>query len=450
MRIKKFLSCLLSAALAFACLPMQFICAEEAEEPMENVKVWDGTSDTSWWDDEERVFHISTPEQLAGLRDLVNTGGRSTIGKIFILDNDIYLNDISDYEQWDTKPPKRTFGSIKTFSGAFYGQNHIIYGLYNNVASSNSFISYVDACASIEQINFSNAYISITNGDKSPYYVGILGLVNSPHIKQISVQGEMILTNLYQGEWHIGGLIGSGRSEKGYMIENCKNMMNINITNYLSNRCRVGGIAGTINGGITHCSNSGNIRVENRSSLTLGYSLFSIAGGIVGEADSSEINSCCNIGDIQILGFPDEGGTGGICGVAGEDCRIRNCYNTGVIGGIGGNGVVWKADKCIPCNVYNVGKCAGYAIAPSHALHAYYLTTSTTKAANSSIAKTEANMKTESFAEALGDAFVYVEGDYPKLAWEVGKETICSRGDVNLDESVDIADVVQLQKALLT
>ncbi len=57
-------------------------------------------------------------------------------------------------------------------------------------------------------------------------------------------------------------------------------------------------------------------------------------------------------------------------------------------------------------------------------------------------------MKKQDFAERLGYPFVYVEGEYPKLAWELGEEMIM--GDVNLDEKLTIADVVELQKELLT
>ena len=54
---------------------------------------------------------------------------------------------------------------------------------------------------------------------------------------------------------------------------------------------------------------------------------------------------------------------------------------------------------------------------------AYYASSNTKGVGNyssdSAIAKSDANMKKESFATSLGDAFVYVEGNYPKLAWEV-------------------------------
>ena len=59
----------------------------------------------------------------------------------------------------------------------------------------------------------------------------------------------------------------------------------------------------------------------------------------------------------------------------------------------------------------------------------------------------EAAMKKESFAQTLGDAFVYAEGDFPKLAWEV--YGIVVEGDINNDGMFTLADVIILQKYLL-
>ena len=62
--------------------------------------VWDGTANTSWYDGEETEFHISTPEELAGLAKQIQSG-KTMKGQTFYLDSDIILNDVSDYENWD-------------------------------------------------------------------------------------------------------------------------------------------------------------------------------------------------------------------------------------------------------------------------------------------------------------------------------------------------------------
>ena len=45
--------------------------------------------------------------------------------------NDIYLNDLSNYEEWENTPPVRQSKDILFFSGDFDGNGHTIFGLYS-------------------------------------------------------------------------------------------------------------------------------------------------------------------------------------------------------------------------------------------------------------------------------------------------------------------------------
>lgn len=80
----------------------------------------------------------------------------------------------------------------------------------------------------------------------------------------------------------------------------------------------------------------------------------------------------------------------------------------------------------------------------------YYLASDTLSAIydvddiENTVACTQSEMKIEEFAEKLGDVFVYVNGSYPKLLWEVYEN-----GDVNQDGIVNVADIILLQKYLL-
>ena len=51
-----------------------------------------------------------------------------------MLDNDIYLNDISDFDNWLTQIPQYQWkpinGRFGGFQGSFDGQGHSIYGMY--------------------------------------------------------------------------------------------------------------------------------------------------------------------------------------------------------------------------------------------------------------------------------------------------------------------------------
>ncbi len=96
-------------------------------------------------------YHIQTAAQLRGFAYLQNGAydGASVVaeprdfsGKTIVLDNDIYLNDISDWQEWGKGAyavPWRSIGSLTRndqpvsniqFKGTFDGQGHVIYGLY--------------------------------------------------------------------------------------------------------------------------------------------------------------------------------------------------------------------------------------------------------------------------------------------------------------------------------
>lgn len=107
-------------------------------------------------------------------------------------------------------------------------------------------------------------------------------------------------------------------------------------------------------------------------------------------------------------------------------------------------------------NVYNTGS-AAYGILGSSSVpqisDAYYCNNASLKGSSSEIAdiiaKTSATMQTKSFAESLGEAFVYNEGGYPLLAWEAELQQEPLMGDINLDGIFDVADIKLLQDYLV-
>lgn len=62
---KKLLSLLLALCLVMALVPMTAFAAGTTDS-------WDGTADTSWYDENETEFHLQTAEQLAGMAKLIN------------------------------------------------------------------------------------------------------------------------------------------------------------------------------------------------------------------------------------------------------------------------------------------------------------------------------------------------------------------------------------------
>lgn len=204
--IKAIVSLALAVGMLFSAVPTTFISsgvvtAANADADTEEVHIWDGTSDVSWYDDEDTEFHISTPEQLAGLAAIVNTG-KTMEGKMFIVDNDIYLNDISTYDEWETTPPKNEWAPIgisesNCFSGSFDGNGYIISGLF------------------------------IKSTKES---VGLFGAVNSGEIKNLHMTDVCIFTKIPASVVDIyGGIIAGILINSNISV--CTTDGNINISN---------------------------------------------------------------------------------------------------------------------------------------------------------------------------------------------------------------------------
>ena len=150
-------------------------------EVTEEIEVWDGSIDTSWYADNKKdTYEISTASELAGLAKLVNEG-TSFGSKTLILKKDIYLNDdFENYESWGEKPPANTWtpiGEGKKFVGNFCGENHTIYGLYINTDKDEQGLfgkvelyAHSDYNDHIEGINMKYSYVK--GGSKVGTLVG--------------------------------------------------------------------------------------------------------------------------------------------------------------------------------------------------------------------------------------------------------------------------------------
>ena len=93
---------------------------------------WDGTSDTSWYNDTDTEFTLTTAEQLAGLAELVD-GGNTFEGKTIKLDIDM---DLYFVPEGATEPmcfePIGSYRKETPFKGTFDAQDHTISNLSQN------------------------------------------------------------------------------------------------------------------------------------------------------------------------------------------------------------------------------------------------------------------------------------------------------------------------------
>ena len=99
-----------------------------------NADEWDGTSDTTWYNENDTEFTLTTAEQFAGFRDLVD-GGNTFAGKTVKLGADIDLADKPfdpigfGYYDDDNSDGKTNYS---VFMGTFDGAGRTIYNLYEN------------------------------------------------------------------------------------------------------------------------------------------------------------------------------------------------------------------------------------------------------------------------------------------------------------------------------
>lgn len=335
--MKRILLSLIFALVAFTGLQAQTI--------------WNGTADTSWYNETSTEFEISTAEQLAGLAELVNNGNDFS-GKTILLTADIVLNDTSDWENWENSAPNNTWtpigNSSNKFSDTFDGQGHTVSGVYIN--SENKYQGlFGHNEGTIKNIGVTESYI------KGEYSVGgVCGLNNTLRgtISNCYNSGTVI------GNCYVGGVCGS---DSYGTISNCYN------TGTISGNLEVGGVCGWKTGTISNCYNTGTINGDKNVGGVCGFSGDgsisncyntgtingdSYVGGVCGYNYSGTISNCYNTGTIS--GYEE---VGGLCGY--NNGTISNCYNTETISGHEGVGGLCGENYSTISNCYNSGIVSG-------------------------------------------------------------------------------------------
>lgn len=115
--------------------------------------VWDGTVDTSWYDDSATTYELSSPAKLAGLAKLVNEGN-SFAGKTIKLAADMDLNNL----KWTA------IGTgTANFNGKFYGNGFTIYNLNVSGTKGVGLIGFAGNAAHIEGVHIVGANVTGVN-----------------------------------------------------------------------------------------------------------------------------------------------------------------------------------------------------------------------------------------------------------------------------------------------
>ncbi len=267
---KRIISIVLTVMMLLGLFAVSATVASAAGEP------WADQADTSWYNDEQNEFSISTGAQLAGLAKLVNEGN-TFADKTVKLTADIDLADA----QWT---PIGYLG--KTFKGTFDGGSKTI---------SNLNATY----------DFANE--SANNG------IGLFGRTDSPAvIKNLTVENATVKGSLY-----VGVIVGLGSTGNGISNVHVKGDIAVDAWWY----------AGAI-GGYGYTSSVSNCTVVGNDGSYIKGNDGSYIGGIWGfrgEGGMSII--ACEVSNVAISGVDR---VGGISGMAHYGNTISTCSVSGV------------------------------------------------------------------------------------------------------------------------
>ncbi|WP_151736181.1 chitobiase/beta-hexosaminidase C-terminal domain-containing protein [Paenibacillus tengchongensis] len=283
-------------------------------------QTWASLAETGWYESTYNTFKINSPEDLAGVAELVNEGIDDGLeDKILEITKSLDLSGLEWVPIGTGEHPFRGTlitenGAILEISGMNVVQNLSYQGLvgnmeggtvggltFNSGSISVTSVTYdAYAGAAVGKMSGSSIVFDITNNisvssDSAPYHAYTGGIVG---------MGEGMISNSFNngavttsGSADAGGIAGYTDS-RGMIIKKVGNTGSIQASN--GDQVTAGGIVGrnagtlSMNDEDTPISNSGPVTVNNAATAT--------AGGIIGEIDASVVfsNATSNSGAVTI------------------------------------------------------------------------------------------------------------------------------------------------------
>lgn len=228
---------------------------------------WDGTADTSWYNDSNPEFVISTAEELAGFAKLVDDGNTFE-GKTIKLDKDLDLYVEGENGESVCFNPIGSYRKDLSFKGTFDGQGYTISNMSQNTWALDNGYEYGDLGlglfgkvrnATIKNLTMDNASISgesaicgtvaataygectfdnitVKNSQVNDYQYyagGIVGWASGNHTyKNINMDASTIIGSQWGDFGNAnGGIIGGIGSSGNYHFEDCTVACRIDATN---------------------------------------------------------------------------------------------------------------------------------------------------------------------------------------------------------------------------
>lgn len=424
-------------------------------------------------------YMILTAEQLAYLSFVVGANDKDYKGKYFKLGADIQLNkgkiidDKGGFVADSAKLHKWTpiGNSSVAFDGTFDGDDHTISGMFINTTSSHNGL-FGNSSGTVQNVTVENSWIS--GGD---YTAGIIGILKGAGTaKNITNKATII------GSSNVTGGIVAGIStvccNKIGTIENAENygfvtgsktaggiagsVKDIIITNVKNDAeiiggQGVGGIAGSLgyNSSLTSAINMGKITGKEQTAGIAGYFGYRIS---CSTGKNSSIKNAANYGEINgtiytagIAGKNDctkntalannakISGTKYVAGIFGysNNSSTTSAYNTNdIFGTIYIGGIAGYNEVGVSQSIYSTGKVDGDSLVGLMIGYNYNTTMADyyyleqgkqepfglNNGGGVATPKSSKEMKSEKFAELLGDDFVYdsdMNDGFPILKWEI-------------------------------
>ena len=309
---KKLISLLLALCLVMALVPMTAFAAETTDS-------WDGTADTSWYDENETEFHLQTAEQLAGMAKLINDDMANFKDKTVYLENDL---DLGGHEWISIGDGANTAGG--SFQGVFDGQSHVVYNLYSH-----------EGLKSENKDNNNNLYRN-----------GLFGAIYNATVQNLGIENADIVIPMNDTSTYGKGILVDWMTHS--TIKNCYTTGSITGGSYIEKY--IGGLAGFLNGNnsISQCYSTaaitGNYDGEYYAEQEGGLEpmdCWDSLGGIVGASYTGQvtISDCWFGGEIVVNSI--QAPVGGIIGY-GKGVSMVNCLvATKEIGNDGWENTYW-------------------------------------------------------------------------------------------------------------
>ena len=429
-------------------------------------------------------YVILTAEQLAHLSFVVNSSDKAYQGKYFKLGADIKLNkgDVIDEKGAlvgdSTKLHKWTpiGNSSVSFDGNFDGDGHSISGMFINTTSTHNGLfgnnqgyisnfvlkdSWVNGGKNTAGVagNSGGSIIAVQNYASvtgTENIGGIAGQSNGPYPKNASIRtcdnygiikGKTFVAGivgityqstldscenygLVEGVSNVGGIAGRGGYTyvSTYLFE-CENV--VNHASIIGTGDNIGGIIGVA--GYASSSISGNQTIttlkfaKNMASVSGG----NYVGGVIGLANRADVQILANEGNVD--------GQKYVSGVVGKfiASSSQSLYNVGDVSGtIYIGGIIGDNEEGVTSSAYSTGKVDGDSLVGLMIGYNYNTTMADyyyleqgeqepfglNNGGGVATPKTADEMKSDDFAELLGDEFSYdsdLNDGYPVLKWEM-------------------------------